>query len=169
MLSFYANQKQRYSRKCENNLLWPGPVHLTYRILLWGNSSQISEFISYEYMGYLLQKNIIRIMNGYHPQTLYKPSFKALSLLTFPSVYIRALIIHLHNSRCSDKTPHKYYIRPSINIFASHCHDYRLDNNPMFLKGVKCYNKYLNILGFKIEGTEEAFKECSTHFEFYSL
>ncbi|PSN44585.1 hypothetical protein C0J52_25047 [Blattella germanica] len=70
------------------SLLWPLYPHLNYGILLWGNHSSAKSL-------FILQKRAIRIIHGAPPRTHCKPLFIKLGILTLPSMYVLASLLHV--------------------------------------------------------------------------
>jgi hypothetical protein len=58
---------------------------INYGIIFWGNSTESKK-------GFLAQKEIIRIMTGSRPKTLFKPLFQSLEIVTLHSQYILSLM-----------------------------------------------------------------------------
>ncbi|PSN57239.1 hypothetical protein C0J52_05007 [Blattella germanica] len=62
--------------------------HLNYGILLWGNHSSAKSL-------FILQKRAIRVIHGAPPRTHCKPLFIKLGILTLPSMYVLASLLHV--------------------------------------------------------------------------
>jgi hypothetical protein len=124
-------------------LLYFGIVqsNLVYGIIFWGMSSHAKKAL-------IMQKKILRSMEGAAPTTPCKPIFKKYKILTLPCLYILNLTlyiagnknnliktssIHDHNTRNS-KNLHLPYSRLSA---AQTLHEYQ---------GIKCYNKLIKYI-----------------------
>lgn len=108
---------------------------LAYGVVVWGNCNEW-EII------FRIQKKVVRIMTHSSYRESCKPLFRNLGILTFPSIYLLELLIHVHANY------HEY------NNQQSHSHDTRnkqmlkfpthrltlLERSPQYMS-IKIYNK----------------------------
>ncbi|PSN52629.1 hypothetical protein C0J52_14595, partial [Blattella germanica] len=86
-------------------------------ILLWGNHSSAKSL-------FILQKRAIRIIQGAPPRTHCKPLFIKLGILTLPSMYVLASLLHVKrniNKLVSCNSIHQYPTRNCSNIYINRC------------------------------------------------
>ena len=109
--------------------------HLNYGILLWGNHSSAKSL-------FILQKRAIRIIHGAPPRTHCKPLFIKLGILTLPSMYVLASLLHVKrniNQLVSCNSIHQYPTRNCSNIYINRC-KYSLTQNSFNIISLNLFN-----------------------------
>lgn len=109
-------------------------AHITYGILLWGNSSQSHKVFKY-------QKKAIRVLAGVSLRESCRPHFKHNKIMPLPAIYIYYTLLEIHRNKKSLQTHsdiHHYNTR-SAHLLLQPKFKYRnSDKNSL---DVKLYNK----------------------------
>lgn len=108
--------------------------HITYSIILWGNSSKINVKKIFK-----IQKQAVRCLAGAPPRTTCVGLFKELNIMTVASLYIYECI-SFFKTHCSDRLPcHNYNTRNSHNQISTYHRLELYKTKPSFV-GAKFYN-----------------------------
>lgn len=108
---------------------------LSYGIMVWGNSSHITQL-------FLLQKRAVRLICNASWRAHCKPLFKNLKLLTLPSIYILSLLIHTHSKLDHFEKNchfHEHNTRNKNSLRLQRHHYTRTQNNWRYM-ATKLYN-----------------------------
>lgn len=119
-------------------ILYFAKVHslLSYGIIAWGSSSELTRL-------FRLQKRAIRAMTGINSRTSCRQSFKALQILTLPSIFILHLLVYAKTELKELPTLNRYHSYStrhgaSLEIPAHKLTTY--ERSPNYL-AIKAYNK----------------------------
>lgn len=112
--------------------------HLTYGLIFWGSSSHMNK-------PFVVQKRVVRCMEGVSQNTHCGPLFRKYQLLTLPSLYVFLLLMLVHKNSLQNKIEkrsnvHNYNTRCKDNINMPYSRLTIGQNNPLY-QGFKFYNK----------------------------
>ena len=138
---------------------------MSYGILVWGGASGADRIFG-------LQRRVVRILAGLKYRDDCRCAFIGLNILTFPSVFILACIMHVKREehlylQCRDV--HEYATRNRDDLVVSYCRLRRCQNRPEFL-AVKIFNKLpLSVRELPIKSMKERVKCFLYKNAFYSV
>ena len=91
--------------------------HMNYGVLLWGNHTSAHHI-------FLLQKRAVRLIYGVTQTTHCKPLFIKSNILTLPSMFVLACLLHVKQNITKFTTCdsiHNYSTRNSYNLYVNKC------------------------------------------------
>lgn len=112
--------------------------HLTYCILLWGNSANA-------YKVFHLQKKAVRLIDGAAPNTPCREIFKRQMILSLPCVYIFETLLYIWknlNNYVTHADVHMYNTRHADNLMTPFSRIRLTQTNKV---DIKVYNKFISI------------------------
>lgn len=128
--------------------------HLSYGVVFWGNSTNVSRVFS-------LQKMAIRILTNAPPGSHCQPLFKKLKILPLPCMYILESLIRIHSNHSEFQTysdNHSYSTRRADDLVPLRSRIKTTSNNKLDLKlynilanrFINCNFRSMNAIQFKI-------------------
>lgn len=139
--------------------------HLSYNILLWGNSSEISRV-------FVLQKRILRMIFNIEPRSSCRPVFIENGLLTVASIFIlKCLVYTKENENKFTKLScfHSYGTRNERLLCIPKHNTSRFEFSPMY-QCIKIFNHLPNSLrSLKLNEFKKAIKIILVSKCFYSV
>lgn len=107
--------------------------HITYGILLWGNSSHAIKI-------FILQKKLVRIISDVSMREHCKPLFVNLKIMSLPSLFIYYTVLEIHKNRHKFTTPsqlHSYPTRRNEDLYLTR---FRLNKSKKCSLNLNLYN-----------------------------
>jgi hypothetical protein len=138
---------------------------LSYGLILWGNSAHVSKV-------FLLQKKAIRILHNAPFRAHCRPLFKALGILTLPSLYVLQILCSTHSNLDSFFTNcnvHSYDTRNKNSLRIEQYH-YSTSQKNNFHMSIKLYNALpTEIKNLPISSFRNKIKDILIMFCLYSV
>lgn len=128
--------------------------HITYGIELWGSTAD-----THFQKIFKLQKQAVRYLAKLGYNDSCRQSFKNLSLLTLPCIYIYRLLIYIYTNRYNFKTNsdiHPYNTRTKTHIVVERHRLHKFEKKPSYI-GSRLYNKLPKLIK-----TSESLKRFKT-------
>lgn len=110
--------------------------HLKYGIIMWGSASALDRIFK-------VQKRVVRCMAGLGYRDSCKPAFRAMKLMSLPSLYIYEILLFVRNNKDKfdgTKISHTYGTRHR-GVYQYPIHRLTLYESGPFYSALRIYNK----------------------------